>query len=271
MPHFTIALLQLMPAKTFAENLEKGLRACEQAKARGADLALFPEMWNIGYDFDHMNLKHSITLEDDFIKAFREQAQRLEMAIAITFLGRGISKPTNNVALINAQGEILFNYAKVHICSFDPDSSERSLEAGNAFKTAELRYHNKTVKIGAMICFDREFPESARTLMLQGAEIIITPNACFMNYDSLLDDVRIGQFRARAFENMVGVALTNYPSPKNDGHSCAFDVDGAQLILAGEREDIFLATFDLEKMRIWQHNEVWGSKFRRPECYKIEL
>jgi predicted amidohydrolase len=68
-----------------------------------------------------------------------------------------------------------------------------------------------------MICFDREFPESARILMLKGAEVILTPNACEM------EDNRICQFKTRAMENMVGVALTNYASPQENDHSCAFD------------------------------------------------
>ena len=63
-----------------------------------------------------------------------------------------------------------------------------------------------------MICFDREFPESARILMLKGAEIILTPNACEM------EDNRICQFKTRAYENMVGVVLANYAAPQQNGH-----------------------------------------------------
>ena len=75
------------------------------------------------------------------------------------------------------------------------------------------------MKIGAMICYDREFPESARILMLKGAEIILVPNACPMEIN------RISQLRGRAYENMVGIATVNYPSGKPDcnGHSTAFD------------------------------------------------
>jgi omega-amidase len=57
-----------------------------------------------------------------------------------------------------------------------------------------------------MICFDPEFPESARELVLGCAEVILMPNACEMT------DYRIGQLRAQAFENMVAVALANYPA-----------------------------------------------------------
>jgi len=70
-----------------------------------------------------------------------------------------------------------------------------------------------------MICFDREFPESARVLMQQGAEIILVPNSSAFFSDPQIGDIRFQQLRARAFENIVCIAITNYAQPKNDGHS----------------------------------------------------
>ena len=128
------------------------------------------------------------------------------------------------------------------------------------------------VKIGAMICFDREFPESARVLMLKGAELILTPNACELEIN------RLSQFRARAYENMVGLTMTNYAAPDANGHSeafdgMAFDENGQSqdmLILeAGEEEGVYLAEFDLERIRAYRAREVWGNAFRKPGCYSI--
>lgn len=122
-------------------------------------------------------------------------------------------------------------------------------------------------------------PEAARTLMLGGAEIILTPNSC------RLDDDRIGQFRARAFENMVGVAMANYalpdPPPVNDpgecnGHSVAFsgiycDEDGRafdhKLVEADESEGIWIAEFDLDALREYRRRETWGDAYRKPHSY----
>jgi predicted amidohydrolase len=121
-----------------------------------------------------------------------------------------------------------------------------------------------------MICYDREFPESARVLMLKGAEFILTPNACD------LEENRIGQFRARAMENMVGVAMTNYAAPQENGHSCAFDgmafnADESSrdtlVIEAGEREGVYLAEFDLEQLSAYRERETWGNAFRKPRTY----
>src|SRR5439155_26269347 len=114
--------------------------------------------------------------------------------------------PRNSVSLIDQHGRIVLTYAKVHTCDFDMESA---LTPGDDFYVGTLDTTEGLVKIGAMICYDREFPESARILMLKGAELIITPNAC------KLEANRLGQFRARAMENMVGLAMTNYAAPQD--------------------------------------------------------
>ena len=268
MNKFTIALLQVLPGKTMQENLRKGLRACQKAKEQGADLALFPEMWQIGYNSRNMKMDYALDLHDDFILQFCNEAKKLHMAIALTYLGKGASKPTNSMILIDKTGTIILEYAKVHTCSFEPDGSETALESGNSFKVSTLKYTGGTVKVGAMICFDREFPESARTLMHKGAEIILVPNACSLACDPELGDVRIAQLRGRALENMLAIAMTNYPAPKNDGHSCIFGPEGKTLIMTEDKQGVYSGTIDLAHLRKWRKHEVWGSKSLRPECYK---
>jgi predicted amidohydrolase len=160
-------------------------------------------------------------------------------------------------------------YAKVHTCVFDV---EAALAPGDDFHVCTLDTAQGPVKVGAMICFDREFPESARILMLKGAEIIVTPNACELEAN------RIGQFRARAYENMVGVAMTNYAAPQENGHSVAFDgvafgEDEKSLnmlvIEAGESEGVYLARFAMERLRAYREREGWGNAFRRPNRYHL--
>src|ERR1700730_4530215 len=176
------------------------------------------------------------------------------MAIAITYLENWNGAPRNSVSLIDRHGEIVLTYAKVHTCEFD---HEAALTPGNGFPVSTLDTEQGKVKIGFMICYDREFPESARILMLEGAELILTPNAC------TLDEHRLSQFKTRAYENMVGVAMTNYAAPQNNGHSVAFDgiaygaatpfEDGeprdTRIIEAGELEDVYLAAFDMDCIR----------------------
>lgn len=66
-----------------------------------------------------------------------------------------------------------------------------------------------------MICYDREYPESARELMLQGAELILVPNDC----DNMRP--RLRELSVRAIENMTGIAMANPPGP-GAGRSCAY-------------------------------------------------
>jgi len=258
-------------------NRTKGEAFCRRAHEARADVALFPEMWSIGYakcDADPDARRNwqaqAIGPDDAFVTHFRGLAAELDMAVALTYLERWRGAPRNSVSLIDRRGEIVLTYAKVHTCDFD---MEAACTPGDDFYVCTLDTEQEAVQIGAMICFDREFPESARILMLKGAEIILTPNAC------TLDDGRIGQFRARAFENMVGVAMANYASPQFNGRSCAFDAvsfDEANgpakdtlIVQAGEDEGVYLAEFDMDKIRAYRARESWGDAFRKPRAYGL--
>ena len=270
-----IALLQLLPGGSLEEQLNIGKTACIKAKDMGADIALFPEMWSDGYYLPQEEgaVEHLVIEKDsEFIVSFGSLAKELQMAIGITFLEKSEQKPLNSIILFDRNGEQRLHYSKVHICAF---ADEKVLSSGDDFYVTDLDIGRGTVKIGSMICFDREFPESARILMLKGAEIILVPNACPMEIN------RISQLRGRAYENMVGIATCNYPYPHPDcnGHSTAFDgiayrVDGSGsrdtlVIEAGEREGIYIADFDMDAIREYRESEVHGNAYRRPERYGL--
>ncbi|MCH8108958.1 MAG: carbon-nitrogen hydrolase family protein [Chloroflexi bacterium] len=273
-----VALVQMTPCGDDQEaNLSKGDAFCRQASDMGADIALFPEMWNIGYTFFDSSQPDAraiweakaISQSDSFVQHFRALAQELGIAIALTYLERWDGPPRNTVSLIDRHGEIVLTYAKVHTCDFD---REAALTPGDDFYVCSLDTKRGDVSIGAMICYDREFPESARILMLKGAELILTPNACGLEAN------RIGQFKARAYENMVGLAMTNYAAPWCNGHSVAFDAvafdaDGESLdtliVEAGEEEGISLAEFDMDSIRSYQARETWGNAYRKPRSYGL--
>ena len=275
MNHLKVALLQLLPEKTLEGNLQKGLDYCREAKKMGADLALFPEMWSVGYRIPENlgELKASaVSADSNFVTSFGKLAKDLDMAIGITFLEKYEPLPRNTLRLFDRFGESVLTYAKVHTCDF---GDECRLTAGDDFYAANLDTAQGNVKIGAMICYDREFPESARILMLKGAEIILVPNACPMEIN------RISQLRARAYENMVGIATVNYPlgQPDCNGHSTAFDgiayrpSDSCSrdtlIVEAGEREGIYMADFPLDEIREYRQHEVQGNAYRHPQKYKL--
>jgi predicted amidohydrolase len=270
-----VALLQLLSAgNDQAANLAKGQQYCRMARQLGADIALFPEMWNIGYQLPDSSLpdqvatwqQQAIACDSDFVNSFRKLAWDLEMAIGLTYLEQWPDGPRDSLSLLDRHGEIRLTYAKVHTCDFD---KEAALTPGEDFPVCELDTAGGLVKVGAMICFDREFPESARILMLKGAELILTPNACELEAN------RIGQFRTRAFENMLCVAMANYAIPQENGHSAAFDgiafkQTGSRdtcLVQADGHEGIFLAELDLDWLRAYRADEGWGNAYRKPKHY----
>ena len=282
----TVALLQIEAAGYDQdENLRRGEAACRRAAALGADLALFPEMWNIGYGFEGERqgrggraaagrarplARAGGHRRRPLRRPFAHLANELGLAIAVTYLEATAGGPRNTVSLVDRHGREALRYAKVHTCAFD--WPEAALVAGDGLPVATLDTAAGPVRVGAMICFDRELPETARVLALDGAELLLVPNACPM------EDNRTGQLRARAFENMVAVALANYPATHADcdGHSvafhpCAWDAAGrgrdTTVVRAGPDEAVVLAAFDLDELRAWRRAEVLGGAFRRPALY----
>lgn len=272
-----IALLQIMPGATLEENICIGVQACRRAAKMGADIALFPEMWSCGYEIpEDTAALHDLAQQKngDYIDRFRVLAQELNMAICCTYLEQHDPQPRNSLALFDRRGRRVLDYAKVHTCDFGDESR---LCPGDDFYTATLETACGEVCVGAMICYDREFPESARVLMLKGAELILVPNACPMEIN------RLSQLRGRAFENMLAIATCNYPIGKPDcnGNSTVFDgiayrpdVAGScdtQVVNAGEMETICLAALDLDELRQYRSREVHGNAYRRPEKYSLLL
>ncbi len=275
MKNLKVALLQLLPEETLEGNLRKGLEYCKKAKDMGADIALFPEMWSVGYNIpeDMDELKAiAVSVSSAFVDSFSKLANDLNMAIGITLLEKCEPLPRNTLCIFDRFGRNVLTYAKVHTCDF---GEECRLTAGDDFYVTDLNTAQGNVKIGAMICYDREFPESARILMLKGSEIILVPNACPMEIN------RLSQLRARAYENMVGIATVNYPKGKPDcnGHSSAFDgmayrpgESGSRdtlIIEAGEQEGIYMADFNINEIREYRNNEVHGNAYRHPQKYSL--
>lgn len=275
MNQLNIALLQITAGSTIEETTNKGIQYCRQAKEAGADIALFPEMYNNGYDIPQdleLLKKMAVPVKGEFVQIFQKLAKELNMAIGITILEEYEPAPRNSICLFDRMGELMYTYAKVHTCDF---GEEKILEPGEDFFVVDLDTAKGNVKVGSMICYDRELPESARVLMLKGAEVLLVPNACPMEIN------RLSQLRGRAYENMMAIATCNYPSEQPDcnGHSTVFDgvayvpeLDESRdtcILEAGDGEGMYLAQLDLELLRSYREKEVHGNAFRRPNKYGI--
>ncbi len=270
-----IALLQILPTGSVEGNLKAGIESCRRAKELGAELALFPEMWSSGYDI-HNRPKEiwtvdAVSADSSFVRAYGRLAEELGMAIGVTVLETWEGGPRNTLILFDCHGRQVLRYAKVHTCDFD---AEAALTPGGDFYTVDLELVSGCVRVGAMICYDREFPESARILMLQGTELILVPNACPMEKN------RLAQLRARAFENMLCIATCNYPKGVSDCNGCSSVFDGIALkedddsydmclLLAGETPGIYIAELDLAALRKYRETEMQGNTYRRPTKYHM--
>ncbi|MBR3932375.1 MAG: carbon-nitrogen hydrolase family protein [Clostridia bacterium] len=276
MNNLKIALLQIAPTGTLQRNIKKGVECCKKAKEKNADIALFPEMFSNGYDIYNRPsrewVKDAISADSEFVMTFSNLAKELDMAIGITFLEECPTGPKNSLILFDRHGNKVLSYSKVHTCDF---SVEKFLTPGDDFYVTDLDTGLGTVKVGAMICYDREFPESARILMLKGAELVVVPNACPMEIN------RISQLRGRAYENMMAIATCNYPDivPDCNGHSNVFDgvaylpdLSGSRdtcLLEADGTEGVFIAELDLQMLRKYRQKEVHGNAYRRPDKYGL--
>ena len=260
-------------------NTKVAMKYIKEAKKSGAGIVLFPECFLTAYccpdiveellpleelenDSEFIGWCNSaVTEEEEHVLQIRKLAKELQIGVVITAFTKGEKYPQNTAFIIDRNGDIILKYSKVHTCDFD---WERYLESGQEFKVCKF----DGVNIGVMICYDREYPESARELMLQGAEIIFNPNCCGGM------EPRLKELSVRAMENMVGVAMANPPAP-GMGRSAAFnpmvwDENGEVLdntIIVAEEffEGIVYAEFDIDVIRKYRENEDLG-KFRKPRA-----
>ncbi|MEX0322654.1 MAG: carbon-nitrogen hydrolase family protein [Puniceicoccaceae bacterium] len=263
-----VAMLQMYPWVGDAQNnLEKATHFCRAAAKAQADIALMPEMWSNGYEWlevkDENSIKNwqakAVAKDGEWVQYFAKLADELDMAIGVTYLEKWDGAPRNSLTVFDRHGKEVFTYAKVHTVDFA--ANEAATTPGEEWFVETLDTKKGPVELGAMICYDREFPESARILMTKGAELVLTPNACE------LPDLRIDQFRVRALENAMAFVMTNYPAPYMNGRSVAFDAAAQPLGEAGEEETIWYAFVDMAALRAYRQNTIWGDSYRRTHRY----
>lgn len=261
--NFKVAVLQMRSVDRQPEkNTDVIISQMQLAARGGADILLLPECFITGYELPRENAD-ALPDGSEWIEKICRAAERLQIGVVATALTRGNKRPQNSAFVIDKTGKILMKYSKVHTCDF---ADEICLESGDTFKVCN--FHG--VLLGIMICYDREYPESARVLMMKGAEIILVPNDCGAMRP------RVQALSTRAYENMVGVAMAN-PNGGNAGNSCAFSpicwdeegrcVDNTLLLADEESEGLFEACFDMEKIRAYREGEMMGNTFRRVKAY----
>ncbi len=236
-----IAILQgFDTALDKAGALDRLEAAANEAAANGAALLIAPEMFLTGYNIGPEAVGQTAEAVDgpSFARAARI-AQSAGVALIYGYPERGEDGAVYNAAMvIDADGKRLLNHRKCHLFG-DLDR--------NAFAPGQDLAPVVTiagVRVGVLICYDVEFPESVRRLALAGAELIAVPTALMQPFDFIARSL----VPTRAFENQVFVAYANRCGTEADltyvGLSCIVAPDGTDLARAGRGEELIVATLD---------------------------
>jgi predicted amidohydrolase len=215
-------------------------RVLAEAAESSLDLVLFPELYLTGYAIGKESLaQNAITRDGTVMNKMRNVAKDYMIGFAIGYPERDSSDQNiiyNSLCVIDSRGNVVLNYRKSHL--YDPSMEYEKVifTAGSDFPVAEIYFPriNEFVTIGALICFDIEFPEPARILALQGASIILVSTADTEN-ETLTPQKTIP---CRAAENNVFIMYSNYVGPctcfseqgiEFHGQSGVFAPDGSML------------------------------------------
>jgi predicted amidohydrolase len=253
------ALAQLNPRLLDKEaNLERALSAIEEASRGGAELLVFPELFLAGYYMRERTKSEAESLEGPSLSRLARSAKERGMLVVLGFPELDGEAVYNSAAVIDADGRILGTHRKAHLYGVEPEY----FAAGDRFPV----FDTTVGRIGIQICFDVEFPETARLLALSGARILISASANMRPFEAHQEVY----LRARAIENQVFHVLVNRVGREEDtdffGRSGIADPLGNLIVDAGEREGLFYASIKTPLI----HEAASTLKYldkRRPELY----
>lgn len=281
-----VAAVQMRCAPTVEENLQHAEALVREAAANGAQIILLPELWERPYfcqqrryDFYQYALP---TEENPAVQMGKRLAKELNIVLPISFFERDVNELYNSIACIDADGEILGIYRKTHIPDDHFYQEKFYFKPGNSGFTV---FNTKYGRVGIGICWDQWFPETARCLALNGAELLFYPTAIgsepILDCDSMPHWRRVMQGHSAA--NLMPVVAANRigletvePCEGNAGqrssllfYGSSFMTDGTGELVqdaSRDQEEILYAEYDLAALA--EDRLSWGLfRDRRPECY----
>lgn len=282
MRNIKIAATQMPCTWNRQATLAKADHLVREAAQKGANIILLQELFETPYfcqlqKFQYMEL--ATTLEENpAVEHFKKLAKELDVVLPISFFERAGNTQFNSIAIIDADGEILGVYRKTHIPDGLPYAEKFYFTPGDTgFKVWNTKYG----RIGVGICWDQWFPETARSLALQGAEILLFPTA-IGSEPTLEKDSRIhwrNTMAGHAAANMMPVVASNRIGRESDedsemtfyGSSFIADNHGEIVEQADDcTETVLVHEFDLDELA--RERREWGIfRDRRPEMYKTIL
>lgn len=286
MRNVTVAVVQMQCAKEVEANIAKADAMVREAAAKGAKIILLPELFERPYFCQERQYEYyayaTPTAQNPAVQHFRAVAKELGVVLPISFYEKAGTQLFNSIAVLDADGTLLGVYRKTHIPDDHYYQEKFYFTPGDTgFKVWDTRFG----RIGIGICWDQWFPETARSMALLGAELLLYPTAIgsepILECDSMPHWQRCMQGHAAA--NLMPVIAANrigteavLPCPENGGQrselcfygsSFLTDETGALLQCAPrDAEAVLLQTYDLDALL--ESRSSWGLfRDRRPEYY----
>lgn len=278
-----VAALQFSCSRDVQENINKAEKMVREAADNDANIILLPELFERQYfcqvkRYDYYD--YALPLEKNpAVNRFKEVAKEFP----VSFYERDIDRLFNTVAMIDADGSVLGIYRKTHIPDDHFYQEKFYFTPGDTgYKVFDTRFGC----IGVGICWDQWFPETARCMAVQGAEMLLYPTA--IGSEPILDVDSSGHWRrvmqGHAAANLMPVVAANRigvetvePCKENAGQSSSLDFYGCSFIAdatgdiiasAKQEETILYGEFDLDALK--EDRLSWGLfRDRRPETYVI--
>ncbi|MFC1730330.1 nitrilase-related carbon-nitrogen hydrolase [candidate division KSB1 bacterium] len=267
-----IALAQISAYEDIQENLKKAETFMRKAADEGAQIICFPEMSFMRffpqYRCDKKFFEYAEQIPGPTVERFQNLARELHVITIINiFEKEGRGEYYNTSPVINSDGEILGKSQMLHIAEEPLFNEKYYYKPG---KTGFPVFRTKHGTIGVAICYDRHYPEQMRALVIQGADILFTPQAGIKGNPVKLYE---REMQAVSFSNQVFVALVNRCGVEDEmefvGGSFVTEPSGDILARGGAfKEELIIADCDLtniDKMR----QERPFLRDRRPELYGI--
>ncbi|MBE2181111.1 MAG: N-carbamoylputrescine amidase [Chthoniobacterales bacterium] len=279
MPEVTVAATQMACGSDRAGNLARAEALIRRAASEGANVILIQELFETPYFCqdqlpEYFELARPVQGNEGLAK-FQSLARELDVVLPFSFFEKANQAHFNSVAMIDAGGELMGVYRKTHIPDGPGYQEKYYFNPGD---TGFRVWDTKFGRIGVGICWDQWFPETARCLVLQGAEVLLYPTAIgtepqYPDWDSRDHWQRVMQGHAAA--NMVPLVASNRIGTEKGaksamtfyGSSFIADETGKKIAEANRTDETVLVhKFDLDAIRNLRAQ--WGFfRDRRPEHY----
>lgn len=279
MTEITVAALQLAFCSDIDRNIANVSRLAREARARGAQVILPPELFEGEYfcrvEDEALFANAAPVGEHKAVLAMQALAEALKVTIPTSFFEADGPHHYNSLAMIGPDGEVQGVYRKSHIPDGPGYEEKFYFRPGNTgFKVWPGPKDAGGAKLGVGVCWDQWYPEAARAMMLMGAEVLFYPTAIGSEpHDTSLDTARLWRraMVGHAVSNVVPVVAANRIGTEYGqtfyGTSFIADERGDILAELGrEEEGVITATLDLDRVK--RHRAAFGFfRDRRPELY----